>query len=119
MKPINLLADLPQQLPKELFQTLVQTPTVRIERIISRGHSTPAGQWYDQDTDEWVLLLQGKARLGIENEPELLELKPGDAVLLPANVRHRVEWTDPDQHTIWLAVHFLASGNAPLARRNP
>jgi cupin 2 domain-containing protein len=119
MKPINLFADLPDQHPEELFQTLVQTPDVRIERIISRGQCTPAGQWYDQDTDEWVLLLQGAASLRIEREEELLQLKPGDAVLLPAHERHRVEWTDPDQNTIWLAVHFLASGNARLASRNP
>ncbi len=106
MNPVNLLAELPTNLPDELFTILARSESVRIERIISHGHATPVGQWYDQDTDEWVMLLQGAAQLRIEGHAELLHLKRGDALLLPAQLRHRVEWTDPDQPTVWLAVHF-------------
>jgi len=103
----NLFADLPPtRLPEELCQILWQTGSVRLERIVSHGHITPAGQWYDQDTDEWVVLLRGAATLCLEGE-ELLQMQPGDHVLLPAHRRHRVEWTDPQQPTIWLAVHVL------------
>ena len=84
---------------------LWQTPGVRVERIVSRGHVTPPDEWYDQQTDEWVALLSGAARLRIEGRVEFLEMRPGDWLLIPARVRHRVEWTDPDQETVWLAIH--------------
>ena len=93
-------------LPAELFETLAQTPHLKLERIVSRGHATPPGEWYDQRRDEWVVLLAGRAGLRIEHQTDLLELKPGDYCLLPARCRHRVEWTDPDTDTIWLALHF-------------
>jgi cupin 2 domain-containing protein len=109
MNLTNLFADLPEHLPDELFQTLIQTPSLRIERIVSRGHTTPVGQWYDQDTEEWVVLLQGAAKLCIEGRDGLLSLRAGDAVLLPAHQRHRVEWTDPERYTIWLAVLYPPS----------
>jgi cupin 2 domain-containing protein len=92
----------------EFLETLWASGGVRFERIISHGHITPPGTWYDQDTDEWVVLLSGAARLRIEGRDELLELRPGDHVLLPAHLRHRVEWTDPDQDSHWLAVHVPA-----------
>jgi cupin 2 domain-containing protein len=101
----NLFAAIPAALPEELLHTLWQTPELRIERIVSRGHVTPPGQWYDQDADEWVVLLRGSAVLRIDGREEPLELRPGDYVLLPAHLRHRVEWTDPAQDSIWLAVH--------------
>lgn len=100
--PRNLLHDLPAQLPEELFQTLVGTPQMRIERIVSRGHCSAEGFWYDQDEAEWVLLLKGAARL--EFEDSLREMRPGDHVHIPAHQRHRVAWTAPDEETIWLAV---------------
>ena len=77
---------------------------LRIERIVSRGHASPDGFWYDQESSEWVLLVAGAARLRFEGE-EPLHLKPGDYVHIPAHRRHRVEWTDPDAATIWLAIH--------------
>lgn len=101
-----LLADLPTELPAERFDTLLETPAFRLERILSLGHATPAGEWYDQDRDEWVLLLQGQARLAIEGRAEPVPLHPGDSLLLPAHCRHRVEWTTPEQVTVWLALHF-------------
>ena len=103
---MNLFQDIPENLPEELMEVLVEDSNVRIERIVSRGHQTPEGEWYDQEWDEWVVLLSGQARLVIEGRDELLEMKVGDHILLPAHLRHRVEWTAPDQDSVWLAVHF-------------
>ncbi|MBX9792428.1 MAG: cupin domain-containing protein [Pirellulales bacterium] len=101
----NLFAGLPAELPEELLETLIEAEGARIERIVSRGHASPAGFWYDQPQNEWVLVLQGAARLLIEGG-EPLELGAGSYVNIPAHTRHRVEWTDPAQPTIWLAVHY-------------
>jgi cupin 2 domain-containing protein len=108
----NLFADIPASLPDELVQQLLGTPGVRIERIVSLGHASPEGFWYDQQAHEWVLLLTGAARLTLEGE-EPLDLLPGAFVNIPARRRHRVEWTDPTRPTIWLAVH-CESGPAPV-----
>ncbi|CAL1239086.1 cupin domain-containing protein [Candidatus Methylocalor cossyra] len=110
--PVSLFANLPEALPEERCDTLLETPGFRLERILSRGHRTPAGEWYDQPLDEWVLLLQGQARLTIEGRAAPLELSPGDAVHLPAHCRHRVDWTLPDCTTVWLALHFSAEAGA-------
>src|SRR5262245_2910039 len=101
----NLFADIPAHMPQELIQPLLGSPGVRIERIISLGHASPEGFWYDQDADEWVVLLEGAARLTIEGEGPI-DLRPGSFLNIPAHQRHRVEWTDPGQPTIWLAVHY-------------
>jgi cupin 2 domain-containing protein len=91
----------------EIFETLVETDHFRLERIISTGQATPAGQWYDQDRSEWVALLSGSARLLFEGESRARVMRPGDCVLIPTHRRHRVEWTDPEKETIWLALHFV------------
>lgn len=101
---INLFADLPFQLPTELFTTLLEAGDVRIERIVSHGHSSPGGFWYDQDQHEWIVLLKGAARLRIEDKS--VELQPGDFLNIPAHQKHRVEWTTPNEQTIWLAVFY-------------
>src|SRR4051812_32642784 len=103
--PPNIFSKLPATLPQELIQVLLTTPNIRIERIISRGHVSPEGFWYDQPASEWVLLVHGAARLRVEGE-ELFEMRPGSFVNIPAHKRHRVEWTDPAQATIWLAIHY-------------
>jgi cupin 2 domain-containing protein len=100
----NLFADFPTELPEELIETLVESKSVRIERIVSRGHASPAGFWYDQPQAEWVVLLRGAARLRFEDQ--LVELRPGDWIHIPAHRRHRVEWTAADEPTVWLAVHY-------------
>lgn len=102
--PINLFADLPARLPDELVTTLLEAADVRIERIVSHGHASPDGFWYDQPQGEWVLVLTGAARLRFEDET--LDMKPGDFVNIPARKKHRVEWTTPDEPTVWLAVHY-------------
>jgi cupin 2 domain-containing protein len=101
----NLSDAIPGRLPEELFETLLRTDTVHIERIVSRGHMTPQGQWYDQDRHEWVLLVQGAAGLAFEDGRDVT-MAPGDWLAIPAHDRHRVTWTDPGQDTVWLAVHY-------------
>jgi len=100
----NILADLPDQLPNELVQKILKTPNVRIERIVSHGHRSPADSWYDQDENEWVLLIAGAARLQFDDE--IIEMTPGSFANIASHRRHRVDWTDPDQATVWLAVWY-------------
>lgn len=100
----NLFADLPQHLPDELFTTLLEAASVRIERIVSHGHASPDNFWYDQDQHEWVVVMKGTTRLRFEDTA--VEMKSGDFINIPAHKRHRVEWTTPDEPTIWLAVHY-------------
>jgi cupin 2 domain-containing protein len=105
---IGNLFQLPNPLPpEELFTPLLEHKNLRIERIVSKGQTTPPGQWYDQEQDEWVMVLQGNATLTYENGNHLA-LGPGDYVLLPARTRHRVEFTSQEPPCIWLAVHFFA-----------
>ena len=101
----NLRHGIPAVLPEEDFVTLAQGKGTRIERIVSRGHVSEAGFWYDQDETELVLVMHGRARLEVEQQGEL-DLRPGDFVVIPAHVRHRVTWTDPVNDTIWLAVFY-------------
>ena len=103
----NLRRDLPARpLRAEVVDLLLDRQGLRVERIVSTGQATPEGQWYDQDTDEWVVVIAGAARLRLENEDEDRELGEGDWVLLPAHCRHRVIWTRAEPPTIWLALHF-------------
>jgi cupin 2 domain-containing protein len=106
MKSSNIYSQLSKVPPNEFFETLLQTDAFTLERIVSKGHATPAGQWYDQARDEWVILLKGSAGLRIEGEPAVITLKPGDHMHLPAHRKHRVEWTAPAEETVWLALHF-------------
>jgi cupin 2 domain-containing protein len=102
----NLFADIPDSIPDEIFETLLKSSTVKIERILSHGQATPPGEWYDQDAHEWVILLRGAAGLRVEGEEQVRELRAGDYVHLPAHLRHRVEWTAAGEATVWLAVHY-------------
>lgn len=102
----SLLADVPNRLEAERFDQLLKVGDVRIERIVSTGQSTPAGEWLDQAWDEWVLLVSGAAEILLKEEDAPRPLKPGDYLFIPAHVRHRVTWTTPDQPTIWLAIHI-------------
>ena len=101
----NLFLNIPDDRPAELLETLIETGSVRIERIVSRGHVTAAGQWYDQERSEWVALLRGAARLVFADGREVT-MAAGDWLEIPARQRHRVAWTDPGQDTVWLAVHY-------------
>lgn len=106
MEAGNLYEQLPEDLTEEHIEVLRETGDLRIERIVSHGHTSPEDFWYDQPRDEWVVLLTGSARLELEERAEPLELRPGDWVDLPANARHRVTWTATDRPTIWLAIHY-------------
>ncbi len=106
MRKGNIYSDVPDRAPEEIIEILADSGKVRIERIISDAHSSPEGSWYDQDENEWVLLLEGSAGLRFDGSGELLILKPGDWVDIAAHLRHRVEWTDPKQKTVWLAVFY-------------
>ena len=90
------------------MDTLLERKGLRIERIVSTGQTTPKGQWYNQGTDEWVLVVKGAAKLRIEGEEEDRELAAGDWILLPAHCRHRITWTQAMPPTVWLAIHFAA-----------
>jgi len=101
----NIYSEIPDQLPEEIVECILKKENIVIERIISNGHITTAGQWYDQSNDEWVILLQGQAILLFEEHQKQVTLNPGDYLLIPAYARHRVEWTLPEFSTIWLAIH--------------
>lgn len=104
----NLFA-LPTSPPKgpegEVFEVLLTREGLRLERIVSTGQATPPGEWYDQEADEWVVLLSGAATLRFDDSDETIDLVPGDWLLIPARRRHRVERTAADVPTIWLALH--------------
>ena len=101
----NLFAEIPDALENEQFVDLFSAPGVKIERIVSAGHATPPSEWLDQDWTECVALLAGAAAIQIEGEPSVRTLAPGAWLLIPARVRHRVEWTDSTGATVWLAIH--------------
>ena len=101
----NLSAASPQRLSEEHFDLLLERGRVRIERIVSRGHSSPETGWYDQEQNEWVIVIRGRAGIQFDNGNKV-ELGVGDYVNIPAHVKHRVEWTDKNSVTIWLAVFY-------------
>lgn len=102
----SLFEGIPKELSEELFDTISSTDDVKIERIVSRGHASPEGCWYDQEDNEFVLVVRGSAGLKLENEDDIVVLKAGDYLNIEAHVKHRVEWSDSTCETIWLAVHY-------------
>jgi cupin 2 domain-containing protein len=100
----SLFENIPDVLSTELTEVLAESSTVRIERIVSDGHTSPIDFWYDQSEQEWVLLISGSAEL--EFEDRSVELKTGDYLLIPAHQRHRVTATSTTEKTTWLAVFF-------------
>jgi cupin 2 domain-containing protein len=103
----NLFDALPESSAAEVFDEILSGGGFRMERIVSTGQATPPGKWYDQSEHEWVVLLAGGAEILFEGSAASVELKPGDWINIPAHQRHRVEWTDPAQVTVWLAVHYI------------
>lgn len=104
----NIFANLPRIKKQEVFQVLVKNKKLTLERIISTGQVTKEGQWLKQKHNEWVVLLKGKAILRFWGKKKLLSLKRGDYVFIPKDLKHRVEWTAPDQKSVWLALHFFS-----------
>src|SRR5690606_20345666 len=107
MKPRSVLDPLPRDLRAEVFEDIVRSESVRIERIVSKGHSSPVDGGYDQDEHEWVMVVRGRACLRFE-DGATCELSAGDCVTIPAHSRRRAAWTDPGI-TIWLAVFYRSS----------
>jgi len=101
----NIFTSIPDSQDRETFEQIIQDKNVRIERIVSRGQTSPESGWYDQDQGEWIILLKGGAVITFEDGSEV-KLSAGDYTNLPAHTRHRVSWTDPGTETIWLAVHY-------------
>lgn len=101
----NVLTALPAVLEKEFFETLIEGEHVRVERIVSRGHTSPDQGWYDQEDHEWVLVLKGGGEITFERG-DVVRLGPGDHLNIPAHTRHKVTWTEPDKETLWLAVFY-------------
>ena len=112
---VNLLENLPPPADAEYIDELAAAEGVRLERIISNGHASPPGFWYDQSEAEWVFVIAGKARLQIEDEVAERQLGPGDSLYLPPHCRHRVTWTDADRPTVWLAL-FIDADKDPKPR---
>jgi len=102
----NIFEDIPVNMTEELVEIVSETDRIRIERIVSRAHSSSPNFWYDQEKNEYVIILKGKARLAFENRDDVIVMGPGDYLDIPAHIRHRVEWTDPAEDTIWLAVYY-------------
>ncbi|MFP2768120.1 cupin domain-containing protein [Oceanisphaera sp. KMM 10153] len=105
----NIFDNLPADLSREHFLDLLNTPSVRIERIVSKGHDSPEAGWYDQDEDEWVMVLEGEGTLAFEGG-RVVTLSKGGFIHIPAHCRHRVSHTRPDDITVWLAVFFSPAG---------
>ncbi len=101
----NIFDAIPENIESEIFELLAKSDGTRIERIISKGHKSPDSGWYDQETNEWVLVLRGEAMLLFEDETSV-NLKAGDYINIPAQKKHKVAWTDPEIETVWLAVHY-------------
>lgn len=102
----NLFSELDRSLPEELAETLVNSSSVRIERIVSTGQTSEPDYWYDQDEAEWVVVLKGAAKIRFNDQGSDVDLGPGDWINIPAHRRHRVEWTSLDEPTVWLAVFY-------------
>ncbi|MDN0083217.1 cupin domain-containing protein [Crenobacter sp. SG2305] len=102
----NLFAHLEAHTGQEQLDTLLSRPGLKIERIVSTGQASPPGFWYEQEQGEWLVLLAGEAKLVFEDEASPRDLLPGDFVDIPPKCRHRVEWTDPEVATVWLAVYY-------------
>ncbi len=102
----NLFSEIPELTVNEIIEPLLKTEHFKLERIISSGQASPPGEWFDQEMNEWVILLSGSAGLLFEGETDAYMMRPGDYIHIPAHQRHRVEWTDPKQKTVWLALHF-------------
>lgn len=102
----NLLQDIPSTMPDELTATLLRHGAFRLERIVSRGHRSAPGFWYDQAEHEWVLLIKGEAMLRFEQGERKVHLTEGMHVHITAHEKHRVEWTREDTETIWLALFY-------------
>lgn len=101
----NLFELIPEDISEEIFTGIARGENIKIERIISKGHTSPESGWYDQESNEWVVVLKGEAKLSFENSNDV-HLVAGSHLNIPAHTKHKVTWTTPNTETIWLAVHY-------------
>ena len=101
----NIFESIPNAMKDEVIESLIESKVVKIERIISKGHASPKAGWYEQDQDEWVIILRGSAIIKFENT-EPLSINEGGYINIPAGTKHKVLWTDSEIETVWLAVHY-------------
>ncbi len=111
MKTHNLFVPPRGDWAEEISEELLHTNGFMLERIFTAGQATPEDQWYDSPRAEWVVLLSGAARLKMEEGTQMIDMRPGDYLCIPAHCRHRVEWADPDLPTVWLALHYQADAD--------
>lgn len=104
--PENIFSAIPPALEEELVNDLAHGKEFRMKRIVSKGHTAPESGWYDQEEHEWVVVLQGQAKIAFD-DGDVKDLSAGDYVNIPARTKHRVSWTTPDEETVWLAIHYL------------
>ena len=102
----NILKSIPKNLPEEFVDILAEGKNFRLERIVSKGHTSPKGFWYDQVENEFVLLLKGEAEILFEDDVKPVRFFEGDYSNIPAHKKHRVEWTDPNTESVWLALFY-------------
>jgi cupin 2 domain-containing protein len=103
--------DLPLSLTnRELFESIISNDNLLIERIISTGQTTAPGEWYAQEKDEWVILLQGEASIAYADGSQI-KLTTGDYLFIPAHQKHRVDYTSINPPCIWLAIHGNLQSN--------
>ena len=104
----NIFNDIPSDLPDELIEKITgdDKKGIVIERIISRRHASPPGFWYDQDNNEFVIVIKGSAGLLFKDKDKILEMSQGDYIEIPAHTLHRIEWTSADEDTVWLTIHY-------------
>lgn len=101
----NIFKDIPEELKEELLEEIISGSGFNLERIISDGQSSPENFWYDQEMNEFVMVVSGSAEL-LYDDGRRFQLRSGDYLIIPAHQKHRVEWTNKNQKTIWLALHF-------------
>ena len=102
---MNIFSEIPKDLQDEIFEDIIKTDKLKIERIISHGHTSPKSGWYESKKNEWVIVLEGEAVLSFENSADV-RLNAGDYINITAFTKHKVSWTLPNAETIWLAIHY-------------
>ncbi len=101
----NLFESIPDDIDQEMFTELLAGQTVSVKRIVSKGHTSPESGWYDQEDNEWVIVLKGEGKIAFEDD-SITHLVPGRYINIPAHTRHKVVWTSRRSETIWLAIHY-------------
>ncbi|WP_210459084.1 cupin domain-containing protein [Vibrio crassostreae] len=101
----NIYADIPSSLPNEMFNALISNENIRIERILSHGHSSPEEGWYNQDENEWVMVLEGQGVIEFD-DGRVVTLSKGDYINIAAREKHKVIGTVENVVTIWSAVFY-------------